>query len=116
MISTLSAEERSMSGSAVLGFEGCFTLSTSSGMGKAATVVYSVLANLLSTHRNVPYLSVMGWLPVLWLLSFMHIHGSSGHPYILCSCLLLYVGVSMHKSYVILYRASLLFFVRPLLF
>ena len=44
---------------------GCFTalvFSISGGMGKAATVFYKRLANLLSTHYNVPYPMVMGWL------------------------------------------------------
>ena len=51
------------------GFErlsnGCFTplvFSTSGGMGKAATIAYKRLANLLSTRRNTPYHTLMGWL------------------------------------------------------
>jgi len=40
---------------------GCFTplvFSTSGGMGKAATIVYKCLANLLSIRRNIPYLTL----------------------------------------------------------
>ncbi len=45
--------------------QGSFTplvLSTSGGMGRAATVVYKRLATLISTKREQPYSNVMGWL------------------------------------------------------
>ena len=44
---------------------GSFTplvLSSSGGMGKAATVMYCRLANLLSDRWNSPYSLIMGWL------------------------------------------------------
>ena len=44
---------------------GCFTplvFLTSGGMGKAATIVYKRLTNLLSIQRNIPYPTLMGWL------------------------------------------------------
>ena len=70
---------------------GCFTplvFSTSGGMGKAATIVYKRLTNLLSIQCNIPYPTLMGWLrctlnfPLL-KSSMMCSRGSrshSGHP------------------------------------
>jgi len=70
---------------------GCFTplvFSTSGGMGKAATIVYKRLANLLSIQRNIPYPTLMGWLCStlnfsLLKSSILCVRGSrshSGHP------------------------------------
>ena len=45
--------------------KGSFTplvFSSSGGMGKAATVMYCRLANLLSDRWNPPYSLIMGWL------------------------------------------------------
>jgi len=67
---------------------GCFTslvFSTSSGMGKAATIVYKRLANLLSVRCNIPYPTLMGWLCCIPNFSLLKscVRGSrshSGHP------------------------------------
>jgi len=41
---------------------GCFTPLVFSTSGKAATIVYKRLANLLYIQRNNPYPTLMGWL------------------------------------------------------
>jgi len=65
---------------------GCFTpliFSTSGGMGKAVTVFYKCLGNLLSTRHNVLYPTDMGWLCCMLFnfsllkSSIMYVRGSS---------------------------------------
>ena len=53
-------------GQRVLDFEhGVFTplvLSTTDGMGREVTTFYKRLADMLSSKRNLPYSTLMGWL------------------------------------------------------
>ena len=70
---------------------GSFTplvFSSSGGMGKAATVMYRLLANLLSDKWNSPYSLTMGWLRCSLSFSLLRSslmclrgsHSSSGSP------------------------------------
>ena len=76
---------------------GSFTplvFSSLGGMGKAPTVMYRRLANLLSDKWNSSYSLIMGWLRCslsfsLLRSSLMCLRGSrssSGSPGVLCSC------------------------------
>ena len=54
---------------------GSFTplvFSSLGGMGKAATMMYRRLANLLSDKWNSPYSLIMGWLQYSFSFSLLH--------------------------------------------